>query len=186
LTLRVDHHARTIMTEGFGEWSPDRPSTLVVACSDGRLQEATDQFLGHHLEVTRYDRFYVPGGGGALAASGRDFLRAKQLRRECRYLVDLHRVRHIVLLFHGPTIDGPIAAACADYRRKLPWASVRELRGRQEQDAEELRSTREEWAGEAVVAMYRCEVDARGSIRFADLAGNAPNRPRREWHLPTT
>src|SRR4026209_2489832 len=67
-----------IMTGTFGQWLPDRPSTLVIACSDGRLQEATDEFLAHHLQVTRYDRFYVPGGAGALAASGRDFLRAQQ------------------------------------------------------------------------------------------------------------
>ena len=168
------------MTGAFGEWSPDRPSTLVIACSDGRLQEATDEFLAHHLQVTRYDRFYVPGGAGALAASGRDFLRAQQIRRECRYLVDLHAVRHMVLLFHGPTTDGPIAAACADYRRKLPWASVAELRGRQERDAEDLSRTRDEWAGTAAVAMYRCEVDSRGVIRFADLAGDARSRLRSE------
>jgi len=159
------------MTGAFGEWSPDRPNTLVIACSDGRLQEATDEFLAHHLQITRYDRFYVPGGAGALAASGRDFLRAPQIRRECRYLVELHRIHHIVMLFHAPTRDGPIAAACADYRRKLPWASVTELRGRQEQDAEELGRTREDWAGTAAVMMYRCEVDSRGGIHFTDLAG---------------
>ena len=174
------------MTEGFGQWLPDRPSTLVIACSDGRLQEATDEFLGHHLQVTRYDRFYVPGGGGALAASGRDFLRAQQIRRECRYLVELHGVRHIVLLFHGPTMGGPLAAACADYRRKLPWASVTELRRRQEQDAEELCSTRSEWAGAAAVVVYRCEVDGDGGIHFADLAGAARNRLRSAPQRRTT
>src|SRR5215210_1016436 len=26
-------------------WTPERPHTLVVACSDGRLQEQTDDFL---------------------------------------------------------------------------------------------------------------------------------------------
>ncbi len=159
------------MTEVFGEWTPDRPSVLVIACSDGRLQEATDAFLRERLQITRYDRFYVPGGAGALSASGRDFLRAQQLRRECRYLVELHAVRHIVLLFHGPTSDGQLAAACADYCRKLPWASVTELRTRQEQDAEELRDRREEWAGAAALSSYRCEVDGRGTIRFAELAG---------------
>lgn len=157
------------MTGASGKWLPDRPSSLVIACSDGRLQEATDEFLANHLKVTRYDRFYVPGGAGALAASGRDFLRAQQLRRECRYLVELHAVRQIVLLFHGPTANGPLAAACADYRRKLPWASATALRDRQEQDAEELRRHRAEWAGAAEVSMYRCEVDDRGDIRFADL-----------------
>lgn len=124
----------------------------------------------------------VPGGAGALAASGRDFLRAQQIRRECRYLVELHAVRQIVLMFHGPTVDGPLAAACADYRRKMPWASVTALRDRQEQDAEELRGRRAEWAVAAEVSMYRCEVDGRGGIRFADLAGEATGlhveRPR--------
>ena len=150
----------------FGEWLPDRPSTLVIACSDGRLQEATDDFLARHLGVTRYDRFYVPGGAGALAASGRDFLRAQQVRREVRYLVDLHAVSRIVLLFHGPAAKGQIAAACADYRRKLPWASVTELRLRQVQDAAELDLRREEWAGTAEVSMYRCEVDETSAMRF--------------------
>jgi hypothetical protein len=73
-------------------------------------------------------------------------------------------------MFHGPTVDGPLAAACADYRRKLPWASVTALRDRQEQDAEELRERRAEWAVAAEVSMYRCEVDRRGDIRFANLA----------------
>jgi hypothetical protein len=174
------------MKDAFGLWLPDRPSTLVIACSDGRLQEATDDFLGRHLEVTRYDRFYVPGGAGALAPSGRDFLRAQQIRRECRYLIELHGVRHVVLLFHGPTMDGPPAAACADYRRKLPWASVAELRARQEQDAEELRRTREEWAGSATVETYRCEVDGRGTIGFVDLAGDVRYRPSPDLLRRTT
>ena len=165
---------------GLGQWKPDRPTTLVVACSDGRLQEATDHFLEQHLGVTRYDRFYVPGGGGALAASGRDFLRAQQLRRECRYLIDLHKVEQIVLLFHGPTSDGPITAACADYRRKMPHASVSGLRSRQEDDAAELRETREEWAGDASVAIYRCEVDTNGGIHFTDLLDDDLRKHDRE------
>jgi hypothetical protein len=47
---------RTTLTGEFGEWSPERPSTLVIACSDGRLQQATHQFLAHHNNVTRYER----------------------------------------------------------------------------------------------------------------------------------
>ena len=157
------------MTRAFGQWTPERPSTLVIACSDGRLQEATDEFLAHHLQVTRYDRFYVPGGAGALASSGRDFLRAQQIRRECKYLIELHAVGRLVLLFHGPTTDGPMAAACADYKRKLPWASVAQLRSRQEEDADELRQQSGEWAGSAKISIFRCEVDARGVIGFVDL-----------------
>ena len=154
-----------------GTWTPARPDTLVVACSDGRLQEATDAFLERVLGITHYDRFYVPGGAGALAASGRDFIRAGQMRRECHYLVHLHRVERVVLLFHGPTADGALEAACADYRRKLPWAGVLTLRARQDQDALELLAQRGEWAGRAEVLLYRCEVAPSGAMTFLELAG---------------
>ena len=64
------------MTNTALRWTPARPNALVVACSDGRLQEATDAFLASEFKITRYDRFYVPGGGGALASSGTDPARA--------------------------------------------------------------------------------------------------------------
>jgi hypothetical protein len=88
---------------------------------------------------------------------------------ECRYLVDLHAVRRVIVLFHGPSPGGRIEAACADYRRKLPWASVAELRLRQEQDAAELLGRRREWAAGAAVLLYRCEVDSAGALAFINL-----------------
>jgi hypothetical protein len=88
---------------------------------------------------------------------------------ECKYLVDLHAVRRVILLFHGPSAAGRIEAACADYRRKLPWASVSELRARQEADALDLIKRRREWASEAGVMLYRCEVDAAGKLVFVNL-----------------
>lgn len=149
-------------------WTPDRPHTLVVACSDGRLQEATDAFL-HELGLEHFDRFYMPGGGGALASSGRDFLRAQQLRRECAYLVELHEISKIILLFHGPAKDGPVESICADYRRKLPWASPALVSDRQRLDAVELISRCSEWAGHADVMAYRCEVQASHGVDFVPL-----------------
>jgi hypothetical protein len=156
-----------------GKWSPARPNVLVVACSDGRLQEATDVFLANELGVVRYDRFYVPGGAGALVASGYDFARAHQMRRECRYLIALHDVGKVVLLMHGPVAGGPAEAACADYRRKLPRASVDQLREQQTVDANQLLRQRAKWAGLAAVAAYRCEIDADGAIAFVDLASSS-------------
>jgi hypothetical protein len=142
---------------------------MVVACSDGRLQEATDAFLASELQITRYDRFYVPGGGGALASSGVDAVRSQAMCAECRYLVELHAVKRVILLFHGPAAAGRIEAACADYRRKLPWAPLAELRARQEQDAVELLGRRREWAADASVLLYRCEVDSGGGLTFVNL-----------------
>ncbi|MGQ0539422.1 MAG: hypothetical protein ACT4R6_10775 [Gemmatimonadaceae bacterium] len=155
-------------------WDPARPHILVIACSDGRLQEPTDEFLTHSLCIRRYDRLYLPGGGGALAASGKEYLRARQMRRECRSLVQAHDVQEIVLLFHGPASDGPAEAMCADYRRKLPHLAVSKLRDQQQCDAEELLTLSDEWAGKARVRVYRCEAAADGSLHFVALAGEAP------------
>jgi hypothetical protein len=150
-------------------WTPDRPHTLVVACSDGRLQEATDAFLSRELGLTQFDRFYVPGGGGALASSGRDFIRAGQLRKECAYLIELHAVQRVILLFHGPAAGGPSESVCADYRRKMPWASPEFVSLKQQQDSIELVERRSDWAGQASVSAYRCEVHAGGGITFRTL-----------------
>lgn len=150
-------------------WTPARPNALVVACSDGRLQEATDAFLNREFKITRYDRFYVPGGGGALASSGTDPVRAQQMCAECKYLVDLHAVRRVILLFHGPSAEGRIEAACADYRRKLPWANLPQLRAQQEADAIDLLNRRREWASDAGVLLFRCEVDQAGALSFVNL-----------------
>jgi hypothetical protein len=169
------------------KWTATRPNALVVACSDGRLQQATDSFLARELKITQYDRFYVPGGGGALSASGTDVDRAKKMCAECKYLVELHAVKRVILLFHGPAAGGRIEAACADYRRKLPWAPIAELRQQQESDAAELLGRRREWAADAGVLLYRCEVDSTGGLAFVNLdpdsvlgsEGNAHLRGRR-------
>ena len=151
-------------------WTRVRSGVLVVACSDGRLQKATDAFLAGELGLTEYDRLYMPGGGGALAATGRDFIRAQQFRRECLYLVELHDIERILLIFHGPAIDGPPDATCADYRRKATGASPATIRERQARDAADLLGRRYEWAGQAAVSVYWCEVDAALNITFREMS----------------
>jgi hypothetical protein len=158
------------MSDAHRKWSPDRPHTLVIACSDGRLQEQTDAFLTHQLRLAGFDRFYVPGGGGALASSGRDFTRADHLRRECAYLIQLHEISRVILLFHGPSATGPAHAVCADYKRKLPWASPEMLREQQTRDAVDLLQRRDQWAGQAEVTAYRCEIDMSHHISFVPLS----------------
>jgi hypothetical protein len=157
-------------------WDATRPHILVIACSDGRQQEPTDEFLTESLGIRQYDRLYVAGGGGALSPSGKDFLRAQQLRRECRFLVDVHEIEEIVLLFHGPAVDGPAEAMCADYRRKLPQLAVSKLRDQQQRDADELMMRRDEWAGNARVRVYRCETTATGALEFVPLTSHERGR----------
>jgi hypothetical protein len=155
--------------DGAVKWNNSRPHTLVVACSDGRLQDQTDAFLHGDLSLAGFDRFYVPGGGGALSASGPDFFRAVQMRQECLYLVQLHEVSRVILIFHGPSAKGPADAVCADYRRKLPNSSPVDVAERQRLDGLELLKMSHEFAGKAEVAAYRCEVDEQREVAFREL-----------------
>lgn len=166
-------------------WEPDRPRVLVAACSDGRLQEATDSFLTRALGVRQYDRLYLPGGGGALSASGADFMRAAEVRRECRFLIEAHAVEHLILLFHGPAAGGPPEAVCADYRRKHSWQRPDQVRAQQEADVRDLLGRRSEFAGDARLSVHRFEVTAAGTLQVAALhvddehapGGRAGERP---------
>ena len=158
------------MSASRRKWSEERPHALVIACSDGRLQEQTDEFLRDRLGLAGFDRFYVPGGGGALASSGRDFIRAQQLRKECAYLIELHDISRVILLFHGPSEKGPANAVCADYRRKLSWASPAIIRDRQRIDALELIEISATWAHQAEVSAYRCEVSESREVEFVALS----------------
>ena len=157
-------------------WDPERPRVLVAACSDGRLQEATDAFLSRALGVRQYDRLYVPGGGGGLASSGAHFLRARELRRECQFLVEAHGVEHLILLFHGPAADGPAEAVCADYRRKHPWYRPDQVRAQQDNDVRDLLHRRDEFAGTAQLSAYRIEVTRTGELAVATLHTDAISR----------
>jgi len=150
-------------------WNDERPRVLIVACSDGRLQTNLDEFLEHDLGIKNYDRLYTPGGGGALATSGLEHTRAEHHRRECRFLIEAHRVEDLYLVFHGPSVDGPEIALCADYRRKLTRATPLEIRRQQELDAEEVLRAGFGWGLDVRIHPYRCEVTADGRVQFARL-----------------
>jgi hypothetical protein len=170
----------TQLTRRLGmQWTPARPRVLVVACSDGRLQEATDAVLADALNIHRYDRLYVPGGGGALSSARGEFSRAHEFRRECRFLVDAHHVDHLVLLFHGPAADGPSEAVCADYRRLQEFAPASQVRTQQAADVRDLIGRREEFGGAARLSIYRLEVTANKELAVItlheDLAAPSPS-----------
>ncbi len=148
-------------------WNMQRPTALVIACSDGRLQENLDEFLHGILGIGHYDRLYAPGGGGALVSSGIELLRPDQFRRECRFLLAAHGIQDLYLIFHGPAEDGPEEALCGDYRRKLPTATAAKIRQRQEDDAAELKQV--DWGTAVRVHTYRCEVTADDRIQFVEL-----------------
>lgn len=149
-------------------WNPARPGVLVIACSDGRLQEPVDEFMAAR-GVTHYDRLYVPGGPGALCASGVSYMRADQMRRECTFLVQAHQVEDVYLIFHGPAEDGPPEATCADYRHKLPNLTPGQIREQQQRDSDEVLHNGFGWNVSPRVHPYRCEVTGTGAVQFVSL-----------------
>ena len=152
-------------------WDATRPRVLVVACSDGRLQENLDDFLSGHLGIVRYDRLYAPGGPGALATSGVEFMRSDQFRRECLFLVEAHQVEEVILIFHGPAPHGPDEATCADYRRIFPRLDADAIRDQQTRDMTEILGSGFGWQRSVRVRVFRCEVARDGSIQFVTLHG---------------
>jgi hypothetical protein len=152
-----------------GPWKHQRPGALVVACSDGRLQENLDDFLSNALRITQYDRLYLPGGPGALASSGLEILRPEQVRRELLFLVTAHQIEDVVFVFHGPAADGPAEALCGDYKRRLPGRSPAELRAQQEQDARDIARAMFPPGTRVRMRFFRCEVTRDARIQFVQL-----------------
>lgn len=150
-------------------WNPNRPHVLVVGCSDGRLQEPTDEFLNDRLGIAHYDRLYLPGGPGALAEAGIEFMRAARIREEFLFLLEAHQIEDIVLMFHGPAEDGPELAICADYRRIYRDYDAARIRKQQELDTEEiLRGTLNNFPKEHIY-VFRLEVAATQDIYVRSL-----------------
>lgn len=148
-------------------WNGELPKTLVIACSDGRFQEEVDEFLQSHLIIDHYNRLYVPGGAGALAASDAEGVRASRFHSECQFLIAAHGVERIILMFHGPAVDGPPEASCGDYMRRLPDSSPSAIREQQDRDAEQIWR---EGLGDGVrLEIYRCEVTRDGFVGFVRM-----------------
>ncbi len=143
----------------------------MVACSDGRYQEALDEFLRQHLGIVDYDRMYVPGGPGALAGSTLSYFRGDQFRQETAFLIERHGIERVVLVFHGPLPNsGPLEATCADYLRKMPFASRAEIHAQHEKDLLEiLRGMRRNHPG-LDIAIFRAEVREDQLVQFTPLA----------------
>ncbi len=154
-------------------WQAERPHVLVVACSDGRLQESVDDFLHEHLGVHQYDRLYMPGGPGALARSGEEVLRSDQWRRESVFLLDVHDIREVILIFHAAASDSPPGANSADYARKLPAQAPSHIRTQQEEDAVEVLqrvfSSSAYHAHPVHVRVFRAEVSAEQRVQFIEM-----------------
>lgn len=168
MTTSVLETAQSVYTSQ-SRWNVERPRVLVACCSDGRLQETIDEFLNNHLGIRDYDRFYVAGGPGALTPGGYEFLRATQYRDDLAFLVRVHKVEELLLIFHGAAAGGPAEATCAYYRRILPGGSRDAVQEQQERDLADVRMYLDGQRLSVRVRAYRAEVLANRQVRFVAM-----------------
>lgn len=150
-------------------WNQERPRILVVACSDGRLQQSLDNFLKNHLGITDYDRLFAPGGPGALARASEEPLRSNHHFGELRFLADIHGVQRIILIFHSASPDGPEQSVCGDYRRLWPLFGIDEIAAKQEEDLQRVVAAIRRNLPSLQIQAYRAETLPNYHVRFVDL-----------------
>jgi hypothetical protein len=155
-------------------WNAERPRALVICCSDGRLQESTDEFLENHLGIVDYDRLYAPGGPGALSNVACEFIRASQYRNELQFLLRAHDFNQIIMIFHGAGADGPAHSACAHYLRLHPSYSTDQFNKRHVADMADVDRYIRDIAPTMRISVFRAEVRADRRVRFVDLSPAPP------------
>lgn len=110
-------------------WSPERPETLVVCCSDGRWHAHVEEFV-HHEVSERADLFAVPGGPACIDPWTSNFDEARVFEAAMRLFTTFHETRAVWLIAHE---------GCAYYKSKHPHMDDRALRKKQEEDLQRAR-----------------------------------------------
>jgi hypothetical protein len=82
-------------------WNDKRVGALAVYCSDGRWNQAFDEFCHRGLSIPRYDRFAVPGGPAWFAQDDRAHPELfKAAHGQIDFLVRTHALDRVVLFTH--------------------------------------------------------------------------------------
>lgn len=102
--------------ESKARYESARIHAAAVYCSDGRLGEHFDDFLQNGLNLPRYDRVALPGGPACLAGHPQAHLEEKGVMDELQFLVEVHRLKRVVLLAHE---------SCAFYVTRLEMKEPR-------------------------------------------------------------
>ena len=158
-----------VLFQSEREWYPDRPHVLVIACSDGRLQKSLDDFLNDHLNITDYDRLFAPGGPGAFTPDGAEPVRSAQFLQELRFLVKIHGVERIILVFHSAAEGGPNDSICGDYKRLWPNCDRLQIAEKQDRDLVEVLELMGKNFPNVKIDSFRAEVTAELHVQFVRL-----------------
>lgn len=91
-------------------YDSSRMHAAALYCSDGRVGAHFDDFLQNGLSLPRYDRLCLPGGPACLAGHPQAHLEEKGVLDELTFLVEVHRLKRVVLIAHQ---------GCAFYATRL-------------------------------------------------------------------
>ncbi|MBZ5513890.1 MAG: hypothetical protein LAN62_03415 [Acidobacteriia bacterium] len=146
------------------KFHPGRADTLVVYCSDSRIQAAVQEFLASSLNLGgSYDVLAIPGGPQSLTLIEYLPKLSWALGKWLRFLVDAHELKRIVLIAHQD---------CGWYKQ-LPFHlfGSSDPRTRQEDD---LRRARRSLAGDfpqVLMDLYYVTWDANNRVTIEAVAG---------------
>jgi hypothetical protein len=102
-------------------WSPDRPQTLVVCCSDGRFHAQLEEFVRHEVSE-RADLVALPGGPAVVDPWTSSFDESRVFDQAMRLFAAAHDLRAVWLIAHQ---------GCAYYGVKHPGATSEALKAAQ-------------------------------------------------------
>ncbi len=136
-------------------WNPERPTTTIITCVDGRWYPHFQEFARTHLQAgTHTDFLAVPGGIEPLTLFDRVPKDFNFFRRRIESLVEAHGTRRIVAIAHQD---------CAWYRMRKLGPFTIDLRARQVDDLRRSAARLREMFEGVTVETY-----------FARLGGTTP------------
>ena len=101
--------------ESSVRFDDNRIRAAAVYCSDGRFGEQFDDLLRNALQLPRYDRLAVPGGGACLASCFSAYREEEGVLEQLRFLVKVHGLQRVVLIAHE---------GCAFYTERLELSAL--------------------------------------------------------------
>lgn len=144
--------AGAIVYESSEPWSPGRPDTVIISCTDGRWRAHIQEFALTHLKADPHaDILAVPGGIEPLTLVDlipKDF---SFFRRRLESLVEGHGTRRIVAIAHQD---------CGWYRTRTILSMKFDLRERQIADLRRAAARLREMLPGVVVETYFARLDA--------------------------
>lgn len=154
----VDMEVRRATFVSRTPFEAERIHAAAVYCSDGRFGDQMDDFLHLGLELPRYDRVAVPGGGACLAGHSVAIREEGAMEKQLRFLVENHALRRVVLIAHQD---------CAFYKLIRLWGVPLE-----EQQVIDLRKAAgriREWNLDVAIEGYFAR-KVEGKVQFEALA----------------